>query len=40
MDSDLEEFLDQYHRSVEAVVKGDPSPQERFWSRRDDVTLA
>ena len=40
MDSDLEEFLEQYHRTLEAVVKGDPSPQERLWSRRDDVTLA
>jgi ketosteroid isomerase-like protein len=40
MDPDLEEFLEQYHRSVEAVVKGDSSPQERLWSRGDDVTLA
>jgi hypothetical protein len=40
MDSDFEEFLEQYHRTLEAVVKGDPSPQERIWSRRNDVTLA
>ena len=40
MGSDLEDFLEQYHRAVEAVVKGDSSPQERLWSRRDDVTLA
>jgi ketosteroid isomerase-like protein len=40
MGSDLEEFLEQYHRTVEAVVNGDSSPQERLWSRRDDVTLA
>ena len=40
MGSDLEEVLEQYHRSVEAVVRGDPSPQERLWSRRNDVTLA
>jgi hypothetical protein len=40
MGSDLEEVLEQYHRAVEAVVKGDSSPQERLWSRRDDVTLA
>jgi ketosteroid isomerase-like protein len=38
--SDLEEFLEQYHRTLEAVVTGDPSPQARLWSRRDDVTLA
>jgi ketosteroid isomerase-like protein len=29
-----------YHRAVDAFIKGDPSPQERIWSRRDDVTLA
>jgi ketosteroid isomerase-like protein len=40
MGSDLEEFLEQYHRTLEAVVKGDPSPQERLWSQRDDATLA
>ena len=40
MGSDLEEVLEQYHRAVEAVFKGDSSPQERLWSRRDDVTLA
>ena len=40
MESDLEEFLEQYQRTIEAVVKGDSSPQERLWSRNDDVTLA
>ena len=40
MGSDLEEVLEQYHRAVEAVINGDPEPQERLWSRRDDVTLA
>jgi ketosteroid isomerase-like protein len=40
MDSDLEEFLEQYHRTLEAVAKGDPAPQERLWSRSEDVTLA
>ena len=40
MASGLEEAVDRYHRAVEAVVKGDSSPQERLWSRRDDVTLA
>jgi ketosteroid isomerase-like protein len=40
MGSDFEEFLEQYHGTVEAVVNGDSSPQERLWSRRDDVTLA
>jgi ketosteroid isomerase-like protein len=40
MSADLEEFVQRYHRTVEAFIKGDPSPQERIWSRRDDVTLA
>jgi ketosteroid isomerase-like protein len=40
MSSDLEEVLEQYHRAVAAVLKGDPLPQERLWSRSDDVTLA
>jgi ketosteroid isomerase-like protein len=40
MDSDLEEFLEQYHRTLEAVVNGDSSPQELLWSRGDDATLA
>ena len=40
MGSDLDEVLEQYHRALEAVAKGDPAPQERLWSRRADVTLA
>lgn len=40
MSSDLEELLEQYRRAIEAVINGDPTPQERLWSRRDDVTLA
>ncbi len=40
MGSDLESVLEQYRRAVEAVIKGDPAPQERLWSRSDDVTLA
>jgi ketosteroid isomerase-like protein len=38
--SDLAAFVEQYHRSVAAFVAGDPEPQKRLWSRRDDVTLA
>ena len=40
MAEDLEEFVERYHRTVQAFITGDPSPQERIWSRRDDVTLA
>jgi ketosteroid isomerase-like protein len=25
---------------LEALVNGDPEPQKRFWSRRDDISLA
>jgi ketosteroid isomerase-like protein len=38
--SDLAQFIEQYHRSVGAFLQGDPEPQKRLWSRRDDVTLA
>ena len=38
--SDLNELRDRYHRSVEALIQGDPEPQRVLWSRRDDVTLA
>ena len=40
MADDLEEFVERYHRAVEGFIQGDPLPQERIWSRRDDVTLA
>jgi ketosteroid isomerase-like protein len=40
MGPDLEEFLEQYHRAVEAVLRGKSSPQEGLWSRSDEVTLA
>jgi ketosteroid isomerase-like protein len=38
--STLAQFIEQYHRSVDTFVKGDPEPQKRLWSRRDDITLA
>src|SRR5687768_12263922 len=38
--SDLDDLRDRYHRSVEALIQGDPEPQMELWSRRDDVTLA
>jgi ketosteroid isomerase-like protein len=38
--SDLDELRNRYHRSVEALIQGDPEPQRMLWSRRDDVTLA
>ncbi len=38
--SDLHDLRDQYRRSLEAFIKGDPEPVKALWSRRDDVTLA
>jgi ketosteroid isomerase-like protein len=38
--SELNEFRDRYHRSVEAFIQGDPDVQKPLWSTRDDVTLA
>jgi ketosteroid isomerase-like protein len=36
----LAQVIEQYHRAVDAFVRGDPEPQKRLWSRRDEVTLA
>jgi ketosteroid isomerase-like protein len=36
----LAQVIEQYHRALDAFVKGDPEPDKRLYSRRDDVTLA
>ena len=38
--SNLEQVIEEYHRTLDAFVKGDPEPTKKLWSRRDDVTLA
>jgi ketosteroid isomerase-like protein len=38
--SDLDEVRERYRSSLESFIRGDPEPQKRLWSRRDDVTLA
>ena len=38
--SDLAQVIEEYHRALEAFVKGDPEPNKKLFSRRDDVTLA
>lgn len=38
--SELNKFMDLYHRSVEAFIQGDPDVQKPLWSAGDDVTLA
>jgi ketosteroid isomerase-like protein len=40
LESDLAQAIERYHESTGAFITGDPEPQKRFWSRRDDVTLA
>jgi ketosteroid isomerase-like protein len=37
---DLAQAIEHYHRAVDAFVKGDPEPQKKMLSHRDDVTLA
>jgi ketosteroid isomerase-like protein len=38
--SDLSQLIEDYHRTIDAFVAGNPDPQKRLWSHRDDVTLA
>ncbi len=38
--SDLAQVIEQDHRALDSLVKGDPEPKKRMFSRRDDVTLA
>jgi ketosteroid isomerase-like protein len=38
--SSLAQVIEQYHQALGAFVKGDPDPDKRLYSRRDDVTLA
>jgi ketosteroid isomerase-like protein len=40
MTSDLNQFRDLYHKSVEAFIQGDANVQKPLWSSRDDVTLS
>lgn len=38
--SDLEQAVEQDHRALNEVVKGNPELKKKMLSRRDDVTLA
>ncbi len=38
--TDLEEFLEKYHKSLDFFAKGDPKPFQELYSRKDDATLA
>lgn len=37
--SDLESFIDEYHRALDAFFRGDPEPAKRLYSHGDDVSL-
>lgn len=37
---DLDEFLQQYHRALDAFFGGDAAPAKQVYSHREDVTLA
>jgi ketosteroid isomerase-like protein len=38
--SDLDRVVEQYHRALDAFVRGDPELQKKLFSRREDVSLA
>jgi hypothetical protein len=40
VDSDLTAFIERDRQALDAMVKGDPEPKKKLYSRRDDVTLA
>lgn len=37
LESDLVEFIEQDHRAIDALLKGDPGLIKKLISRRDDV---
>jgi ketosteroid isomerase-like protein len=37
---DLVEAIEEDHRALNALVRGDPEPKKKMFSRADDVTLA
>jgi ketosteroid isomerase-like protein len=38
--SDLDEFVDEYHRALDEFFRGDAEPAKRLYSHREDVSLA
>ncbi len=38
--TDLEDFLEKYHKSLDFFAKGDPKPFQELYSHKDDATLA
>ena len=38
--SDLADFVDEYHRALDAFFRGDPEPAKRLYSHLEDASLA
>ena len=38
--ADLVTAIEEDHRATDALLRGDPEPKKRMFSRRDDVSLA
>jgi ketosteroid isomerase-like protein len=38
--SDLDDFVDEYHRALDEFFRGDPEPAKRLYSHREDASLA
>jgi ketosteroid isomerase-like protein len=38
--SDLAEFIDEYHAALDAFFRGDPEPAKKLYSHREDASLA
>jgi ketosteroid isomerase-like protein len=38
--SDLDDFVDQYHRALDEFFRGDPEPAKKLYSHREDASLA
>jgi ketosteroid isomerase-like protein len=39
-ESDFDQTVEQYHLAIGSLIKGNPEPQHKVWSHREDVTLA
>jgi ketosteroid isomerase-like protein len=37
---DLEDFIHEYHRALDAFFRGDPEPAKKLYSHADDASLA
>ena len=38
--SELDDFVDEYHRALDEFFRGDPEPAKRLYSHREDASLA